>query len=92
MLATTEALASGAKDADAAAASFVRRLDNPDEVAPYKINKADVEAMQVVVTEKLKRKPKQSDQDALQERVGLLAMQPLDRKHPLWQFHLVDAF
>jgi fructose-bisphosphate aldolase class II len=28
--------------------------ENPDEVAPYKINKADVEAMQAVVTEKLK--------------------------------------
>lgn len=28
--------------------------DSPDEVAPYKINKADVEAMQAVVTEKLK--------------------------------------
>jgi diacylglycerol O-acyltransferase len=47
---------------------------------------------EAVVVEKLKRKPKQNDQDALQERVGDLAMKPLDRKHPLWQFHLVENY
>jgi diacylglycerol O-acyltransferase / wax synthase len=28
----------------------------------------------------------------LQDRVGELAMQPLDHKHPLWQFHLVEDY
>ncbi len=37
-------------------------------------------------------KLEQSDQDALQERVGELAMKPLDPKHPLWQFHLVENY
>ena len=34
----------------------------------------------------------QSPQAALQERVGALAMQPLDRQRPLWQFHLIEDF
>ena len=33
-----------------------------------------------------------SMQPALQARVGELAMQPLDRRHPLWQFHLVEDY
>lgn len=43
-----------------------------------------------VVREKLPRKPKGQEQDALQQRVGELAMRPLDPAHPLWQFHLVE--
>ena len=31
-------------------------------------------------------------QQALQDRLGVLCMQPLDRKHPLWQFHLVEHY
>ena len=31
----------------------------------------------------------QSSEEALKERVGELAMQPLDPAHPLWQFQLV---
>nr|WP_027996772.1 wax ester/triacylglycerol synthase family O-acyltransferase [Simplicispira psychrophila] len=34
----------------------------------------------------------QSQQTALQERIGELAMQPLDPLRPLWQFHLIDNF
>lgn len=34
----------------------------------------------------------QSQQAALQQRVGELAMQPLDPLRPLWQFHLIDNF
>ncbi|MEY2952306.1 MAG: hypothetical protein RLZZ401_393, partial [Pseudomonadota bacterium] len=45
-----------------------------------------------VVLEKLQRKARQSDQDALQARVGELSMRPLDRKHPLWQFHLIENY
>lgn len=33
-----------------------------------------------------------SDRQALQDLVGDLATTPLDRKHPLWQFHLIEDF
>jgi WS/DGAT/MGAT family acyltransferase len=45
-----------------------------------------------VVIEKLARKPKGREQDALQDRVAELAMQPLDKARPLWQFHLVEDY
>ena len=45
-----------------------------------------------LVRETLTERPGQSAQQALQERLGELSMQPLDRKHPLWQFHLVEDY
>jgi len=45
-----------------------------------------------VVTEKLARKPRGREQEALQARLGELAMTPLDMAHPLWQFHLVEDY
>ena len=45
-----------------------------------------------VVREKLPRRAKGQEQAALQERMGELAMLPLDRKRPLWQFHLVEDY
>ena len=45
-----------------------------------------------VVREKLPRRPKGHEQEALQQRVAELAMEPLDRGHPLWQFHLVENY
>jgi WS/DGAT/MGAT family acyltransferase len=45
-----------------------------------------------VVREKLPRRGKGLEQMALQARVAELAMRPLDRKHPLWQFHLVEDY
>lgn len=45
-----------------------------------------------VVPSTLVLRPGQSPQAALQERVGALAMQPLDRQRPLWQFHLIEDF
>ena len=45
-----------------------------------------------VVTEKLARKPKGREQEALQDRVAELAVMPLDRNRPLWQFHLVENY
>lgn len=32
------------------------------------------------------------EQDALQQRLGELTMQPLDKSHPLWQMHLVEHY
>lgn len=45
-----------------------------------------------VVRETLPKHAKADAQAALQDRVGELAMQPLDRKRPLWQFHLVEDY
>ncbi len=45
-----------------------------------------------VVLEKLAPKPRGREQEALQERLGELAMAPLDMAHPLWQFHLVEDY
>jgi diacylglycerol O-acyltransferase len=45
-----------------------------------------------VVREKLRKGAKGQEQSALQERVAQLAMQPLDRRCPLWQFHLVEDY
>ncbi len=63
---------------DAAGATWV---DDPD----FDINNH-------VVREKLPKAASGQDQDALQDRVAELAMQPLDRKHPLWQFSLVENY
>ena len=38
----------------------------------------------------LRRRKGQTAQQALQDRVAVLAMQPLDPKHPLWHFELVE--
>lgn len=45
-----------------------------------------------VVTETLARKPRGREQEALQDRLAELAVTPLDREHPLWQFHLVENY
>jgi diacylglycerol O-acyltransferase len=45
-----------------------------------------------VLHEPLKRKRGQSERAALQERAGTLTTTPLDRAHPLWQFHLIDDY
>ncbi|HYD76760.1 wax ester/triacylglycerol synthase family O-acyltransferase [Ramlibacter sp.] len=63
---------------DAAGASWV---DTPD-----------LDVRQLVVREKLPRSRKGGAQAALQARVGELAMQPLDRRLPLWRIHLVEGY
>ena len=49
---------------------------------------------QVVLEElSLPKKPKKgAEQAALQDRVAQLATEPLNRKRPLWQFHLVEDY
>ena len=56
------------------------------------VDDSALDVRQMVVREKLARGRKLSAQDALQARVGELAMQPLDRKRPLWQIHLVEDY
>jgi diacylglycerol O-acyltransferase len=45
-----------------------------------------------VIREKLPKHRRGEEQLALQDRVGQLAMQPLDRRRPLWQMHLVEDY
>ncbi|MBV5298981.1 MAG: wax ester/triacylglycerol synthase family O-acyltransferase, partial [Rhodoferax sp.] len=45
-----------------------------------------------VLLEKLPVAAKINPQQALQQRLGELAMQPLDMRHPLWDFRLVEHF
>ncbi len=40
----------------------------------------------------LQRVSGRSERQALQDLVGDLATTPLDRQHPLWQFHLIEDF
>jgi diacylglycerol O-acyltransferase / wax synthase len=52
----------------------------------------DLDIQRHVLPEKLPKVPKGQEEAALQKRVGELAMQPLDRAHPLWCFHLVEDY
>jgi diacylglycerol O-acyltransferase len=45
-----------------------------------------------VIAEKLPKAAKGREQEVLQDRVAELAMQPLDRKRPLWQIHLIEDY
>ena len=45
-----------------------------------------------LVIEPLPKTSKAAQQQALQDRLAELCMVPLDRKHPLWQFHLVEHY
>ncbi len=45
-----------------------------------------------VVREALEPRSGQSIREALQERAGELATTPLDDRHPLWQFHLIEHY
>ncbi len=45
-----------------------------------------------VIAEKLPQAARGREQEVLQDRVAELAMQPLDRKRPLWQIHLVEDY
>ncbi len=52
----------------------------------------EVDLAEHVVLEKLPRQRGKDPQAALQQRIGELAMQPLDRARPLWQMHLVEDY
>jgi diacylglycerol O-acyltransferase len=56
------------------------------------VDDTDFDIHRHVVREKLPRRSKGQEQDALQQRVGELAMRPLDADHPLWQFHLIEHY
>ena len=56
------------------------------------VEDADFDIHRHVVREKLARAHGQSEREALQARVGELAVTPLDAARPLWQFHLIESY
>ncbi|MEO7129200.1 MAG: wax ester/triacylglycerol synthase family O-acyltransferase [Rhodoferax sp.] len=70
---------------------FMQRVVEDATGASWVVDR-DFDIAHHVVLEKLAKKPKGREQEALQDRVAELTMQPLDRKHPLWEFHLVPHY
>ena len=63
-----------------------------DATGAHWLDDPDFRLERHVVTHKLVRQHGQSEQEALQDRVALLAMQPLDHDHPLWRFELIERY
>ncbi len=61
---------------------FCQRVEQDATGATW-VHDEDFDIDRHVVTEKLARKPRGREQEALQERLGELAMTPLDMAHPL---------
>jgi diacylglycerol O-acyltransferase len=56
------------------------------------VNDPDFDMAHHLVTETLPKKPAGREQEALQDRLAALSMEPLDRNRPLWQIHLVQNY
>jgi len=70
---------------------FRQRVEKDAAGATW-VEDADFDIARHVVREKLPKRARGDEQSALQDRVGELAMQPLDHKHPLWQIHLIEDY
>ena len=63
-----------------------------DAAGAHWIDDPDFAVNRHVVRHVLTRQRGQSEQEALQARVGTLAMEPLDAQHPLWRFELIERY
>ncbi|MFO1217698.1 MAG: wax ester/triacylglycerol synthase family O-acyltransferase [Burkholderiaceae bacterium] len=63
-----------------------------DAIGSQWVDDEDFDIRRHVVREVLAPRKGQSEQAALQARCAALATQPLDRAHPLWQFHLIEHY
>jgi diacylglycerol O-acyltransferase / wax synthase len=63
-----------------------------DAAGAHWLDDPDFQLERHVVRHPLPRRRGQSEQAALQDRVALLAMQPLDHDHPLWRFELIEDY
>lgn len=70
---------------------FRQRVEHDTAGARW-VEDMDFDITRHVLREHLPRHGRQPAQAALQDRVGELAMQPLDPARPLWQMHLVEDF
>ena len=63
-----------------------------DAAGAHWIDDTDFDIHRHVVHHVLTRQRGHSEQEALQARVGTLAMEPLDAQHPLWRFELIERY
>ncbi len=70
---------------------FCQRVEEDAAGATW-VNDAHFDMDNHLVIETLPKTAKGQEQGALQARLSELTMQPLDRAHPLWQFHLVEHY
>lgn len=68
------------------------QLAREDAAGAAWIDDPDFDLDRHLVTHRLQRAKGQTEQAALQARVGTLAMQPLDHHHPLWRFELIERY
>ncbi|MCW5652889.1 wax ester/triacylglycerol synthase family O-acyltransferase [Hydrogenophaga sp.] len=66
------------------------QLAREDATGAHWVEDTDFQLERHVVSHRLARRRGQTAQAALQARVAELAMQPLDRRHPLWQLELIE--
>jgi diacylglycerol O-acyltransferase / wax synthase len=66
------------------------QIARQDAAGAHWIDDPDFDINRHVVTGTLKHERGQSEQEALQARVALLATQSLDHEHPLWCFELIE--
>ncbi len=71
---------------------FVQRAQHGPDGAVHWEPDSDFALEHHVVSETLPRARAGQQQALLQDRVAALAVQPLDTRRPLWQFHLVERF
>ena len=70
---------------------FRQRVEE-DALGATWVNDAHFDMRHHLVIETLPKTRRGQEQTALQDRLSELTMQPLDRAHPLWQFHLVEHY
>lgn len=67
-----------------------RQIAREDAAGAAWIDDPDFDLARHVTTHRLRRRRGQGEREALQDRVGQLAMQRLDPHHPLWHFELIE--
>ena len=70
---------------------FVQRVVEDAAGASW-VRDRDFDIQRHVRRGQLRRRRGQSEREALQARVAELAMQALDRRHPLWDFELIERY
>lgn len=69
-----------------------RQFAREDAAGAAWIDDPDFDLARHVTTHRLRRRRGQGEREALQARVGQLAMQALDHRHPLWHFELIEGY
>jgi len=70
---------------------FTQRVQQDATGASW-ITDTEFDLCRHVVRERLPASARHHPQHALQQRLGELSMQPLDMRHPLWEFRLVEHY